>query len=307
MRDVTEEHAEGYAQDLAASGMAAATFNAHIGLLRLVWRVLRKKAKTEGNPWREIGKKRVASAGRRELTLAELRTVCEQAAGELRTMLAVGLYSGLRLGDAATLRWAEADLDAGIIRRVPMKTARRNPKPVQMPMHPTLRALLTEARDTANGSEYVLPETAALYGRDPSAVCKRVQSHFEGCGIRTHRPGTGGDTGKRAAVEVGFHSLRHSFVSLCRASNVPLVVVEALVSHASPAVTRLYSHTGAEAAAAAVNGLPAVLGDAPAALPPARTVDAEAVRKIAEGMTARTWKAARAELLALAGGEGATV
>jgi len=35
------------AQDLTASGMAGATFNAHIGLLRLVWRVLRKKAKTE--------------------------------------------------------------------------------------------------------------------------------------------------------------------------------------------------------------------------------------------------------------------
>ncbi len=27
--------------------MAAATFNAHVGILRLVWRVLRKKAKTE--------------------------------------------------------------------------------------------------------------------------------------------------------------------------------------------------------------------------------------------------------------------
>ena len=50
----------------------------------------------------------------------------------------------------------------------------------------------------------------------------------------------------------------------------------------------------------AVNGLPIVLGEAPKALPlPARMVDAEAVRKLAEGMTPQTWRHLRAELLAL--------
>jgi integrase len=37
--------------------------------------------------------------------------------------------------------------------------------------------------------------------------------------IQSHKPGTGMN-GKRAVVEVGFHSLRHTFVSLCRESNV---------------------------------------------------------------------------------------
>lgn len=48
---------------------------------------------------------------------------------------------------------------------------------------------------------------------------------------------------------------------------------------------------------------------APLALPPAdpAAVILARVKAIAEGMTARTWEAARAELLALAGGEGATV
>ena len=45
-------------------------------------------------------------------------------------------------------------------------------------------------------------------------------------------------TGTRAVVEVGFHSLRHTFVSLCRAAGAPLSVVEAIVGHASPAMTR---------------------------------------------------------------------
>jgi integrase len=54
--------------------------------------------------------------------------------------------------------------------------------------------------------------------------------------IRIYKPGTGPGTGKRAVVEIGFHSLRHSFVSMCRTSNVPLAVVESIVGHSNPAM-----------------------------------------------------------------------
>jgi integrase len=152
-----------------------------------------------------------------------------------------------------------------------MKTARRNPKPVHVPLHATLRTMLTETR-TASGGDYVLPETASLYLRDNSALCKVIQHHFAGCGVRTQNPGTilvaakAADrkgktvvTRKRAAVEVGFHSLRHTFVSLCRESNAPLAVVESIVGHSNPAMTRHYTHTGEAAAIAAVTALPSVI------------------------------------------------
>src|SRR6267154_1030762 len=70
------------------------------------------------------------------------------------------------------------------------------------------------------------------------AVTDKVQSHFKTCGIKLHKRGTGTD-GRRAVVEVGFHSLRHTFVSLCRESNAPLAVVESIVGHGNPAMTRL--------------------------------------------------------------------
>jgi integrase len=310
MRDVTEEVVEAYAQDLSRTAMAAATFNAHIGLLRLVWRVLRKKAKTDRNPWGEIGRKRVVGAGRRELTVDELRGVCGSASGELRTLFALGLYCGLRLGDCATLRWGEVDLDRNIIRRIPSKTARRNPKPVLIPLHTVLKAMLAEIK--IPGAEYVLPDTAALYLRDSSAVCKVIQQHFEACNIRTTKPGTGEGTGKRAAVEVGFHSLRHTFVSLCRESNAPLAVVEAIVGHSNPAMTRHYTHVSELAAASAVNGLPSVIGAEVKTLPacgshadrpapdPLATFKA-GIRAIAERLTTKNATAIKAELLTMAG------
>ena len=302
MANVTTDCARDYAAHLERT-VGPATFNKHIALLELVWTVLAKPGRVTANPWRQVGRKLAVAQSRRELTVDELRRVCDAAEGELRTLLAIGLYSGLRLGDAATLRWEETDLVRGELRRIPNKTARRNPHPVIVPIHPMLAAMLAKIpEDDRKG--FVLPGMAAAYNRRREIVARIVQDHLKACGIQTVKPGTGGDTDKRAVIEAGYHSLRHSFVSLCRASNVPLSVVESIVGHTSPAMTRHYTHTGVEAARAAVAALPSVLGDVPAALPPADPADAirERVKAIAEGMTALTWKSARAELLVLANG-----
>lgn len=188
----------------------------------------------------------------------ELKRVCQSATGELRVLLAIGIYCGLRLGDAATLRWCEVDLARNLISRIPGKTARRRPVPLHIPVHPALKTILTEI-PTENRGEYVMPETAALYAKRIDAVTDLIQAHFKANAIQTHKPGTGKGNG-RAVIEVGFHSLRHSFVSLCRAANVPLSIVEALVGHSNPAMTRHYTHTSDDAASQAVSTLPALMG-----------------------------------------------
>ena len=45
-----------------------------------------------------------------------------QAEGALRYMFAVGLYTGMRLGDVVTLKWSAVDFSAGYITHTPMKT-----------------------------------------------------------------------------------------------------------------------------------------------------------------------------------------
>jgi hypothetical protein len=101
-------------------------------------------------------------------------------------------------------------------------------------------------------------------------------------------------------VEVGFHSLRHTFVSLCRESNAPLAVVESIVGHSSPAMTRHYTHVGELAAGRAVALLPSVMGES-AQIAPA--VNTEAIvsqaRAIVESMTTDNLNQKKAALLAL--------
>lgn len=296
MRDVTLEMAESYASNLSGAGASASTFNQHLGFLKLLWKTLRREARTTCNPWEEIKRRSLNAPGRRELTVDELRRVCQSAQGELRQLFALGLYSGLRLGDCATLRWGEVDLSRGRIARIPAKTSRRNPKPVLIPIHYVLKSMLEEI-PRPERAEYVLPETAAEYVRAPYDLVKRVQEHFESNGIRTSRKTEGRI---RAAVEVGFHSLRHSFVSLCREANAPLAVVEAIVGHASPAMTRHYTHVGELAAASAVACLPSILVNAPAALPAREPLPAWA-REIVERLTARNGLQIKRELMAMCG------
>ncbi|MBI5386482.1 MAG: tyrosine-type recombinase/integrase [Verrucomicrobia bacterium] len=300
LREVTKPVAEAYASHLASRGLSANTYNKHLNLLQLVFRVLKGKARLTENTWKELPRRRLTTQSRREMTVDELRNVCGAAEGELRKLLALGIYSGLRLGDCATLRWGEVDLARGIIRRVPNKTARRSSRPVLVPIHAVLREILADTPPEQRGG-YVLPEMAALYLRRVELVTELIQAHFKKCGIQLYQPGTG-ENGKRAVVEIGFHSLRHTFVSLCRESGAPLAVVEAIVGHSNPAMTRHYTHIGELAAGLAVAALPAVMGKAV----PAPAVNGNGpveilrqVRDLLEGMKAGNWEGKRAEGLAL--------
>lgn len=233
------------------------TYNKHVRVLELVFRVLTRKAGLTVNPWSEIARKTENKASRRELTVKELNAICNAASGELQALLVLGIYTGLRLGDCCTLRWSEVDMDRRMILRVPNKTARRKATPVHVPIHLTLAAFLARTPVTKRHG-FVLPGFAAQYKTNDSDVAKGLRKHFIACGIQVHKDGTGGETGSRASVEVGFHSLRHSFVSLCRQANAPLSVVEAIVGHSNPSMTRHYTHVGDVAAETAVAALPAI-------------------------------------------------
>ncbi len=294
LRDVTEAHANAYAKDLAEAKASASTFNQHVGFLRLLWRVLRKEAQHTANPWELIRRRRLTMTTRRELTVDELRRVCGNAAGEMRLLFALGIYTGMRLGDCATLRWGEVDLVRNVIRRIPMKIARRKKTPIHIPIHAVLSALLNELPPRERRND-VLPELAKMYRCDSAALSKRIQAHFEASEISTHSDSQ--EKRIKAAVDVGFHSLRHTFVSLCREANAPLAVVEAIVGHSSPAMTRHYTHVSDHAAGMAVALLPTVIGDGKQKQKKKKAPSKVVIATLLKNMTTENWETVRDELL----------
>lgn len=290
LRHVTPETAKAFAQDLGRE-LSANSFNKYMTLFRRLWAVLADEARLTCNPWdkAEIRPRRDAPHSRRELTLEELAAVAGAVEGEMRTLFAVGIYTGLRLGDAARLDWGSVDLVRGVVSLVPRKTAHGGKgKRVSIPIHPALAAVLAETPPRGRRG-FVMPDIAAQYEASSANFSKAVQAVFHKCGIETAAKGGGG----RGRVEVGFHSLRHTFVSLSANAGTPLAVVQAIVGHSNPAMTRHYFHESAEALQSAVAALPDVTRPALPETAPERTGEAvggngerfEAFRAIVDAMT----------------------
>ncbi len=226
VNEIRDGTAEVFARKISGS-FAAGTYNKIINCLDLVWRTV-----VEGhNPWEGIVRKRgAATASRRPLTEAETDKLLDETDGELRVLVAVGLFTGLRLGDAVNLRW-ESVRDGAIF----VKT-RKTGKPVGIPIHPQLADALGGGR--RSDSPFVMPKLAAEYakGRDRTSI--RVKRAMEAAGIETSAKSK---TGRMVPV-CGYHSLRHSFVSRAIAAGVPPHVVQAVVGHSSLAMTEHYDH-----------------------------------------------------------------
>ena len=317
LASITPSIAAEYASNLAVAGLSPNRFNKHVAFLKLLFRVLSDTARISRNPFEKIKPKTLRTHSRRELTIEELRTILDRATGDLALLLYLGASTGLRLGDCATMTWGDVDLARGIIRRIPNQTARKNGKPVLVGIPPALHQRLTAIAGAAR-TGYVMPTMAERYRRDPSLLTNAVKAHVIECGIDVHAPGTGErikrgpdgtpardektgkvdveDTGRPAVVDVGFHSLRHTWVSMHAAKGTPQAVIQASVGHANPAMTAHYTHVSEATAREVARALPAFTSTV-SKEPAVRESLPGWAQKLIEGMTAQNWKLVRDELL----------
>ena len=256
MRQVSKDIAVAFLSDFGKR-VSPNTYNKYVVLLRSIWRTIGETARCTLNPWDGIARKMQSDGnGRRALTIEELAHVCSTLTGEMRVLFALGIYTGLRLGDCALMDWGTIDMVRRVIVTVPRKT-KKHKTVVEIPLHPALFAILNET-PARQRTGYVIPEMAATYERDNSAVAKRIRAVFEGAGIATTKEVEGYS---QAVAEVGFHSLRHSFVSLMGNAGAPLALVQSIVGHANPMMTAHYFHARTDALANAVGNLPVLMGE----------------------------------------------
>ncbi len=303
LADVDADAAQAFMQEIRAKH-SAKTFNDYRALLSQVWKILDADAGLDGfNPWREIVPLVRETHTRRELTVEELERVVASVEGEWRLLFALGIYTGLRLGDCLALDWGAVDLVRGFLQWMPHKTAAHGTR-VRIPLFPALARILEET-PARKRRGLLVPSLAADYERCNPQFCRRIKAVFEAAGISTQaetkreNPVTGT---RRKAVEVGFHSFRHTFVSLCANAGVPLAVVQSIVGHTNAAMTAHYFHVSDEALRGAVAALPDVTGAPALPAPPdaARAaLDAlrEACAKLASaGLSPAQWREAAAIL-----------
>ncbi len=258
LSDIDAQTAKEYGTYLWETGLSANTFNKHRNLLANVFEVLRVQGGILENPWSHVPTRRISrrekETGRRALTIKELQNVLGVAEGDIKMLAAIGMFTGMRLGDCCTLLWSDLNLDASFLRRKTRKTGQL----VEMKLNEQLCGMLRALRKLGGKSKYVLPEIEETYERERSVITNRFKSLFRKCKIQTTDKEKGPHEGVRCC-RVGFHSFRHSFVSICAANNVPLVVVENIVGHGNPETTRRYAHAFEEQKHQAIDAMPKLI------------------------------------------------
>lgn len=162
-------------------------------------------------------------------------------------VILAAIYTGMRQGELLGLRWQDVDLEAGIIyiqqqaQYLPdkgfyFKEPKQNSKrriPIPLPLNSALRQVKKEQERYKKiyGEEYkkldlvfCAPDGGQQEG---TALTKRFQALLEEHGLPKMR----------------FHSLRHTFATMCRGAGMSIEDIQDLLGHADISTTKtMYTH-----------------------------------------------------------------
>lgn len=178
----------------------------------------------------EKGRERFLSP--RELNrLGRVLRVVDRAgkASYVATALRLLLFTGARHSEILGLKWAEVDLENGLLRLADSKTGA---KTIALPA-PAIEILSTLPRIKDN--TYVLP------GRKQGERLVNLQSSWRRI--------------RKAALlrDVRIHDLRHSFASVGVSGGLTLPLIGGLLGHTQAATTQRYAHLAGDVRQAAAN------------------------------------------------------
>ena len=196
-----------------------------------VFTLLAKDAGLQDNPFSSVRRVKSDAETREAFTAEELKLIYDNLDDFTRPLFMMAVWTGLREGDICTLKWSDVDLESRLITRETRKTGAE----VQIPISKPLFSLLTATPRT--DSEYVFPHHAQMYLTNSSGVSYRVKQFLEGLGIQTTRK----PEGRTRAISVkDLHSCRHTFCYFAGIAGIPLTVVQSIVGHMSPEMTKHY-------------------------------------------------------------------
>jgi integrase len=158
---------------------------------------------------------------------------------EWRGLVLFGLYLGQRLGDLAKLTWRSVNFETGEIAFTTRKTGRRIVLPLVQPLIDYLTAL--PASDNPNA--FIFPNAASA--KRTGSLSNQFREILADAGLvapRGHEATGKGRSQARETSEISFHSLRHSAVTMLKASGLSDVFAREIVGHESAAISRHYTH-----------------------------------------------------------------
>jgi integrase len=229
-------------RDREVKELSRATANLSLKVLRVCFGEAVRQGLLAVNPAVRVPvlKTRDKSA-RRAFSLSEIQRILKACSddAEWRGLVLFGLYLGQRLGDLAKLTWRAVNLESGEIAFTARKTGRRIVLPLIQPLSDYLSTL--PASDDSNA--FIFPRAASA--TRTGTLSNQFRDILVAAGLvepRGHAATGKGHSQARETSELSFHSLRHSAVTMLKASGLSDVFAREIVGHESAAVSRHYTH-----------------------------------------------------------------
>jgi len=257
--DVTPEHVTQFLADKAAQS-SRATAQGFRKILRSIFIKAQELGHVARIPVPKASRRHAAAieeSRKRPFTLLEIRDLLARATAFWRYMILAGFFTGQRMGDLVMLRRANVHLAENVIRLTSRKTGKR----VTIPMATKLRAEL-ESIWPKRDDDYFWPDEAQKYESvGPSPFSQEFYSLLTSIGLVAergpkHKSKAVGRNTARPSAALGFHNLRHGFITLIKMSGAPDSVARELVGHSSNLTSDIYTHLPIETFEKAIQHLP---------------------------------------------------
>ncbi len=224
-------------------GKSAKTYNELFYALERIYKYFQERIQIPVNPFNKVERKdkKADTVQREDFSLEDVQKILGSFKGtelkidckpEMRMLLVIGVYTGLRLKDAIYLKWT--DIKNDMIYIVPSKTKKYKTK-VSIPVVREFNEELTVA-EKWKINDYILPrlvERHQKYHNSVGASVMRVLKHNGFINQKTNE-------NSNVRPKYGFHSLRYTFVAICAMNNIPLALVQEIIGHTSEAMTKYY-------------------------------------------------------------------
>ena len=217
------------------SELSPQTINTYQRVLTEVFQLLARDAGIVENPFASIPRLKKEAETREAFSEEELVIIRDNLDDFTRPLFTIAIATALREGDICTLKWSDIDFKRDLI----IKRMRKTDNMVEIPIMPPLRIFLLQLRPESSESEYVLPQHAEMYLNNSSGVSYRIKQFLENkCNIVTTKK----LEGRARAVSVkDLHSCRHTFCYYAGLYGIPLSIVQSIVGHMTPEMTKHYS------------------------------------------------------------------
>ena len=250
-RDITS-----FRDSIRAAGRTGKTANQNIKAIRSCL----EAAKREGIILRNVAENTESlpvtdSVEKKPFSVSQVARILEHApTTDWKGVCLVGVYTGIRLNDSASLIWKDIDLHEGTITIVPQKTDRHRTK-LTIPLHPELAEFFLTHPTSEDETTPVFPSLVNKSSGGRNGLSDNFSSIMAAAAIERVLLRSREKGAARDMYDLSFHSFRHTANSLMAKAGVDQELRRKITGHTSDRMNDIYTHTEIDSLRQAVNSI----------------------------------------------------